>query len=90
VLLRVRAVMAEETLWFISENGELINVFSDRDRAQEERFYLKEENPLEKYKLYEIPVDELEEFPDEYDFALQSGYLEEIEVEEEIEVDVDD
>jgi len=72
-----RAVMAEKSLWFISENGEIISVFSDKDRAEEERFFLKEENPLEKYKLYEIPMDELEEFPDENDFALQAGYLDE-------------
>ncbi len=68
--------MTEESLWFISENGEAICVFSDRDRAQEERFYLKEENPLEKYKLYDIPIDELSEYPDELALALQEDLVE--------------
>ena len=63
--------MTEESLWFIAENGEPISVFSDRERAQEERFYLKEENPLEKYKIYDIPIDELSEYPKNWNWLFR-------------------
>lgn len=67
--------MNEESLWFISENGEPISVFSDREQALEESFYLKEENPLERFDIYELSREDLEEYSEEWELARYSGFV---------------
>jgi hypothetical protein len=68
--------MSDSKLWFILENNEIISIFDDQEKALEERFYLKEENPLDKYKLYGLSISDLDDYPDEKEFALENGFLE--------------
>ena len=67
--------MSDEKVWFISENGEIINFFENGEQANEERFYLKEENPFDKYNLYELSISELNDYPEEKEFATMLGYF---------------
>jgi hypothetical protein len=62
-------------LWFISEDDDLVGVFDDHEIAREELFYLNEDNPISKYKLYGLTPDELENYSDEYELAKYEGYV---------------
>lgn len=62
-------------LWFISEESEVIGVFDDHEVAREELFYLKEDNPTGRYRVYGFTEAELENYSDEYDLAQSEGYL---------------
>lgn len=63
------------TLWFISEESEIIEVFDDRDASQEELYYLKEDNPRGLYKFYTLNLVDLENYLDEYDLAENAGFI---------------
>lgn len=64
-----------DKLWFISENSELIRVYDDSDIAREELFYLKMDNPTEKFRIYGLLKVELDDYDDERDFASSEGLL---------------
>lgn len=64
-----------EKLWFISEENEVVEVFDDRDAAQEELFYLKEDNPRGAYKFYALSLSDLDNYLDEYDLAESAGFI---------------
>lgn len=64
-----------DKLWFITENGELIRVYDDSDIAREELFYLKMDNPTEKFRVYGLMKVELDDYDDEKQFAESEGLL---------------
>lgn len=65
------------TLWFLIHDDELVDVYDDRDIALEERIFLKEDNPLDDIVIRSIGMAELQNYPDEYDFAQERGMLDE-------------
>lgn len=64
-------------LWFLIQEEELVDVYDDRDIALEERMFLKEDNPLDDILLRSIGMAELQNYPDEYEFALERGFVDE-------------
>ena len=64
-----------QKLYFIEENEELVGVYEDHDDALEEAEYLKEDNPLDHFRLFSLTMNELENYPDAYDYACDSGIL---------------
>jgi len=62
-------------LWFLTQNDEIVDVYDDRDIAMEERIYLKEDNPLDTITIQAIGLEELNNYPDEYDFAKDRGFV---------------
>jgi hypothetical protein len=67
-----RAKMSEK-LWFISEDSDVIAVFDDHEVAREELFYLKEDDPTGKFKVYGLTLSEF--YSDEYDLAISEGMV---------------
>ena len=65
-------------LWFLIQNDEIVGAFDDKDIAIEERVYLEEENPLERVTLHALGVAELSNYPDEFDYARERGFLDEL------------
>ena len=68
-----------EKLWFLYEDGNLIEVFDDKEQAAEDRDELKSINEDSKYSIKGIPVAELREetelYADEWDMALDNNYI---------------
>jgi len=62
-------------LWFLTQNDEIVDVYDDKDIAMEERIYLKEDNPLDDITIQAIGLEELTNYPDEYDFAKDRGLI---------------
>lgn len=62
-------------LWFISEEGDLINVFDKHDTAREELYYLREDDPFSNFKIYGLSDNEIKDHPDEYELAVYEGYI---------------
>lgn len=62
-------------LWFISEDDEVIRVYDDYDQANEELFYLKEENPEGRYKGYGLLITDLGNYDEELELAISEGFI---------------
>jgi hypothetical protein len=65
-------------LWFLIQNDEIVGAYDDKDIAIEERIYLKEENPLDRVTMHALGIAELSDYPDEYDYAKERGFLDEL------------
>jgi len=64
-----------QKLYFIEENEEIVGVYEDHENAREEAEYLREDHPLDHFRLYSLTLNELENYPDAYDYACDAGIL---------------
>ena len=64
-----------QKLYFIEENEEIVGVYEDHEDAREEAVYLKEDHPLDHFRLYSLTTNELDNYPDAYDYACDSGLV---------------
>ena len=64
-----------QKLYFIEENEEIVGVYEDHEDAQEQAVYLKEDNPLDHFRLFSLTMNELVNYPDAYDYASDAGIL---------------
>lgn len=62
-------------LWFISENSDPIGVFENFNQANDEFYFLKENNPKLNYNLYSLGIIELEKYTNELNLAEAKGLL---------------
>jgi len=70
-----KGVFMVQRFFFIEENEEITGVFTDKEVAREEAIYLKEDHPLDHFRLFSLTLDELENYPDAYDFAEGAGLV---------------
>ena len=64
-------------LWFVTDGIRVIGVFNDDQTAKKEKERFQDDSDYEYYDHYEIGTKDLEHYPDEYDLALQKGFLDE-------------
>ncbi|MDC7242054.1 MAG: hypothetical protein PQJ50_16995 [Spirochaetales bacterium] len=64
-----------QRLYFLEENEEIAGVYTDKEEAREEALYLKEDHPLDHFRLYSLTMAELENYPDAFDFAEEAGLV---------------
>ncbi len=64
-----------QKLYFIEENEELVGVYEDHEYAREEAVFLKEDHPLDHFRLFSLTVSELDNYPEAYDYACDAGML---------------
>lgn len=64
-----------QRFFFIEENEEIAGVFTDKDIAREEAIYLKEDHPLDHFRLYSLTMAELENYPDAFEYAEDAGLV---------------
>ncbi len=64
-----------ERFFFIEENEEISGVFKDLEEAREEALYLKEDHPLDHFRLFSLTIDELENYPDAFEYAEDAGLV---------------
>ena len=62
-------------LWFLTDGVNLVDVFLRKSDAEEEQSKYKDDPDFPYYDYYDVDIDELEDYPDEYDFALKEGYI---------------
>jgi hypothetical protein len=62
-------------LWFVTNGVSLVNVhLSEKDAQAEYDSYAAEED-FEFYDVYSLLIDDLDDYPDEMDLAIEYGYL---------------
>ena len=64
-----------QKLYFVEENQEIVGVYEDHDLAREEAEYMKEDHPLDHFRLFSLTMFELENYPEAYDYASDAGIL---------------
>jgi len=71
-----RSISMHNKLWFVTDGVSLISVHENRSDAEREYEKYRDDPDFEYYDFYVVEVDELEDYPDEYDFALDQGLVE--------------
>jgi hypothetical protein len=61
-------------IWFIREGDIPLAAYSGQEEAEDELEYLTEQLDGE-YELYSIPLNLLEEYPEEYDLAQEADLV---------------
>lgn len=64
-----------QKFYFIEENEEIVGVYEDHEYAREEAEYLWEEHPLDHFRLFSLTLNELDNYPEAYDYAYDAGIL---------------
>lgn len=66
----------KEQLWYVTDGVRLIGVYESKKEAMADYREYEDEDDFEYYDIYGIDVDEIEEYPNEYDLALDEGLIE--------------
>lgn len=67
-----------QRFYFIEENEEIAGVYLDREVAREEAVYLKEDHPLDHFRLYSLTMAELENYSEAFEYAEEAGLVQHI------------
>lgn len=62
-------------LWFLTDGVRLVSVFLERQSAEDELRKYQDDPDFNYYEYYAVDIDELEDYPDEYELALKEGLL---------------
>ena len=65
----------KEKLWFVTNGITALSVHNAERDAEVEHKRFQDDPDYEYYDLYEIDVDNLDEYPDEYDLAFNAGFI---------------
>ena len=62
-------------LWFVTNGVQTIAVFDNRSDAEREVEKYQDDPDYRYYDFYDLNVDDLEDYPEEYDMALDEGFI---------------
>ena len=62
-------------LWFVTDGVRVISIFDNRKDAEREMGRYEDDPNYQYYDYYSVDVDDLEDYPDEFEMALEQGYL---------------
>lgn len=62
-------------LWFLTDGSNLLGVFDSRHEAEREDQKYQDDPDYEYFETYSLEIDDLEDYPDEYEIAQEFGYL---------------
>ncbi|MDC7228446.1 MAG: hypothetical protein PQJ61_16920 [Spirochaetales bacterium] len=62
-------------LWFVTDGVRLIGVFEDKESAKEKVEMYQDDPDYDYFCYYSISYDDLEDYPEEFDFAMKKGFL---------------
>ena len=65
----------QSVLWFLTDGVRVISVFDNRRDAEREMGRFEDDPDFQYYETYSIEVDDLEDYPDEYELALDQGFI---------------
>lgn len=63
-------------LWFITDGVQVISVFLEKDSAEADLNRYRDDPDFDYYYQYSVMVNELDDYPDEYDLAQSKGLIE--------------
>lgn len=64
-----------EKLWFVSNGVYPIAVFFEKGSADEELGRFRDDPDFDYYSCYSVRIDDLDDYPDEFDLALNQGLV---------------
>ena len=62
-------------LWFLTDGVKLIDVFLKENEVESAYRKYEDDPDFAYYEYYGIDIDELEDYPEEYDLALAEGFI---------------
>ncbi|MDC7219252.1 MAG: hypothetical protein PQJ59_04885 [Spirochaetales bacterium] len=64
-----------DKLWFVTNGVSPTAVFIEKARAEEELNRFTDDPDFEYYSCYSLRIAELDDYPEEYDLALERGVI---------------
>jgi hypothetical protein len=65
----------KNAIWFVTNGVSALACFETKDEAEEYKEQFSEDDDYFYYEIYDISVDDLEDYPDEYDLAIEEGLI---------------
>ncbi len=65
----------KDKLWFVTDGVSPIGCFLSKAAANNYMKLYSDDDDYQYYEVYDIFVDDLEDYPDEYDLALDEGFI---------------
>lgn len=62
-------------IWFVTDGIKVIGAFNDRIEAENEKNRYQDDPDFDYFDHYGVDVKDLEDYPDENDFAIQLGLI---------------
>ena len=62
-------------LWFLTDGVKLKGVFASRKDVEREYQKYEDDPDFAYYDYYEVNVNDLVDYPDEYELAMDEGYI---------------
>ncbi len=62
-------------IWFVANAEAALACFESKAEAVDYMDQFSEEDDFDDYEIYDIAVDDLEDYPDEYELAIEEGIL---------------
>lgn len=63
-------------LWFVTDGIRTVGVFNDQKEAESEMQKYQDDPDYDYYDHYGVLVDDLDDYPDEYEIAMKHGFIE--------------
>jgi hypothetical protein len=63
-------------LWFVTDGVEIIAAYLSKERAEREKEKYQDDPDFGYFDIYPVRIDELDEYPDEFDYAQMQGLVE--------------
>ena len=65
----------QSQLWFVTDGVRALSVFESKKEAERDLDRYQDDPDYEYYECYSLDIDDLEDYPDEYELALEEGFL---------------
>ena len=62
-------------LWFVTDGADVLSVFDNRRDAERDLSRYQDDPDFDYYECYSIEADDLVDYPDEYEIALDRGLI---------------
>lgn len=62
-------------LWYLTDGVKLVDVFLRETEAESEYHKYEDDPDFAYYEYYALDIDELEDYPEECDLAMEQGFI---------------
>lgn len=62
-------------LWFVSDGRSVLSVHTSEDNADRDYYQYEEEPDFEYFSVYPLRLNELDDYEEEYELALEEGLI---------------
>lgn len=62
-------------LWFLTDGVKIVDVFQEKHEVESSYKTFQDDPDFNYYDFYGIEINDLEDYPEEYDYAIGEGFI---------------